>query len=282
MLIIVAMTIGPYLPFVDSNLQEELIRMETGTIEAPPYPPSEKNLLGSDHRGKDLLSLIVLGTKDTMLIIFAVTVIRYIFAVPLGFAASRKVGGTSWIVNIWNKVFTSIPTLFSAIILLNLPFLIFSENRLLWSILLIALIEVGRVAEIVQEQSYSLSKELYVEAGKTMGFTPLQSYSRDYLPNLLPELIVMFFIDLGRVALLIGQLGMLSIFISQAWIQTDFTVGVIKNTSLNWATLLGEARGDLLTAPWIPLFAAAAITLTIIAFNLTGEGLRRWFHHRSI
>ncbi len=149
-----------------------------------------------------------------------------------------------------------------------------------WSIVLLAIIEIGRVATIVQQQAHTLSKRLFVEAGVTLGFSPFQNYRRNYIPNLLPELVVMFFTDLGRAALLIGQLGMLSIFISQVWIQTGFTSGTIQNTSLNWATLLGSARVDLLTAPWIPLFSAGAITLAIITFNMLGEGFRKLFDRR--
>jgi peptide/nickel transport system permease protein len=263
--------------------QSEGVRMDsTGRdIQVPPYPPSEKNILGSDHEGRDMLSLIVVGTKDTLYIVFVITLVRYLLALPLAFMASKKTGPAHWILSGWNQLFTALPTLFSAILLMNIPFLVFSENRLLWSIFLIAVIEVGRVAYIFQQQAYSLSKELFVEAGITIGNSPIGLYGRHYLPLMIPQIIVNFFMDLGRVMLLIGQLGLFSIFISQIWIQLDFSKGEILNTSYNWATLLGNARGDMLQAFWIPFYPALAITLTIVAFSLMGEGLSQYFDRKK-
>ncbi|WP_261130498.1 hypothetical protein [Bacillus sp. Marseille-Q3570] len=122
------MLFGPYLPFVDSHLEEEIVRMEDGKIETPPYPPSKENPFGSDERGKDLLSMIVMGTKETMLIIFSITGIRYLIAVPLGMLASSNKGPAHYIVNGWNQLFSALPTLFSAIILMNLPIFYFQRK----------------------------------------------------------------------------------------------------------------------------------------------------------
>ncbi|WLD93620.1 ABC transporter permease [Alkalihalobacillus sp. AL-G] len=281
LIVLFMMLVGPHLSFIDPKAGEEIVRVEEGVITAPPYPPSLEDPFGSTERGRDLLSLVVIGTKDTLLLVFAVTVIRYILSVPLALFATKKKGLSHWILNGWNQLFSGLSVLFSAILLLNVPFLTFNENRVYWSILILALIEVGRVAYIFQQQTYTISKSLYIDAAVTVGSHPLSIYFRHYLPALMPKIISTFFIDLGRVLLLIGQLGIFSIFINQKLVQLSFSHGELQNTSHNWATLLGTARGDLLTAFWIPFFPALAITFTIITFNLLGEGLRQHFEQPS-
>jgi peptide/nickel transport system permease protein len=260
-LFIAVMIVGPYMPFID--LEKERIRMNNSEILTPPYPPSKNNVLGSDAEGIDFLSLIVMGAKDTLFLVCVITVVRYSLAIPLALFASNKAGPAYWIVNGWNQLFSGLPALFSAIILMNIPYLTFSENRVMWSILIIALIEVGRVSYIFHQQAHSLSKELFVEASVTVGFSRVGIFFSDYLPILIPKIIVNFFLDMGRVMLLIGQLGLFSIFINQEWFQLTFGSGELRNASYNWATLLGNARGDILQAFWIPFFPALAVLLAI-------------------
>lgn len=282
-ILVVFMLFGPLLPFVDSSLEGERVKiLGQGNIVTAPYAPSKEYLLGSDREGRDILSLIVMGTKDTLLLIFAITLLRYIVAVPLALAGSKNKGPVSWLLNSWNQLFSSLPVIFSAIILVNLPFLLFSENRFIWCVVILAFIEVGRVGYILQQQAHKLSKSPFVEAGITIGVSPFGIYSRYYVPNLLPDIIVNFFIDLGRVTLLIGQLGIFSIFITQEFVQLNYGSGEIVNTNLNWTTLLGDPRTDVLKAAWIPLFPALAITFTILTFNILGEGLRQHFNRKTV
>jgi peptide/nickel transport system permease protein len=282
-ILVVFVLFGPLLPFVDSSLEGERVKFpEPGKIVTAPFPPSSDYLLGSDREGRDLLSLIVMGTKDTLVIIFSITLLRYIVAVPLALLASKNTGPVSWLIKWWNQVFSCLPVIFSAIILMNLPFLVLSDNRFLWCVVILAFIEVGRVSYILQQQAHTLSKAPFVEAGITMGVSPFGIYSKYYIPNLLPDIIVNFFIDLGRVTLLIGQLAIFSIFITQEFVQLNYGTGEIVNTNINWTTLLGNPRTDVLKAVWIPLFPALAITFTILTFNILGEGLRQHFNRKTV
>ncbi|HEX7063671.1 MAG TPA: ABC transporter permease subunit [Bacillales bacterium] len=269
--------IGPQLPFIDTELKEEVVRFQGDQILEPPYPPSLHNLLGSDPMGRDLLSLIVMGTNNILAIVFVIALIRYLIAVPLGFAASKGTGPAHWLIHAWNRVFSSFPTLFAAIFLMNIPFIIFSENRLTLSVVFLARIEVGRVAYIVQQQSSDLSQTLYVQASRMMGTPPPGIYYHHYMPVLSTEIIVNFFLDMGRAMLLVGQLGLFGIYIAQKFVQTNFGTGELRNTSINWATILGQSRESFFIAPWYTFFPAIMIAFAIIAFNLTGEGLRKYF-----
>lgn len=272
--------IGPHLPFIDKDLEEKIVYFgEDGTISTPAYAPMSVDgfPLGSDKKGRDFLSLIVVGAKDTLFIVLTVTVIRYLIAVPLGMFASNRKGILSWVLNSWKNLFSTLPILFGAILLMNLPMVQFAENRVLWVIIILASLEVGRVAYIFQQRAATLSSALFIEASKTIGVGPIKIWFRHYLPFLAPEILVNFFIDLGRVIFLIGQLGILQIFLTSEVVMVWTGAGEIRNTSINWAVLLGESRNTFLIEPWLAFYPALAITITMTGFFLLGEGLRKHY-----
>ncbi|MBT2679661.1 ABC transporter permease subunit [Bacillus sp. ISL-35] len=269
--------IGPHFSFVKGGIEENRMVMEDGKFQRAPFAPSSKHLLGTDHDGRDLLSILIAGAKDTILLVFAITIIRYLFSLVLVLLAFIWKKPFTWLINWWNQLSAGLPIIFAAILFITLPIFTFSPNRIVWVIFILALIEVGRVSYIMKQKVLSISKTPFVEAGITIGNGPFRFFKNYYVPSLLPEIIVNFCIDLGRVALLLGQLGIFSIFVTQVFVQTSYGFGELRNTSLNWPTLLGEARGDLLKAFWIPFFTASAITYMILTFNILGEGLRRYF-----
>ena len=276
--LLLIMVIGPYLPFVEQEITEETLRISEDGFERAPFPPSSDNPFGTDSKGRDLLSLVIHGAKDTIFIVLLITLIRYFVAIPLALAAISEKGPFYWLMSGWNRVFSALPPIFSAILLMNIPFFVFSDHRLIAVIIILAFIEVGRVSYILQQEGRGVANSLYVEAGVTIGNTSRELAYRYYFPALLPSIIVNFFSDLGKVLILIGQLGVFSIFITQTWIQLGAGFGEIQNTSYNWATLLGETRTSIRSATWIPLFPALAITYTVIGFYLIGEGLRAHFN----
>lgn len=275
----IIMFAGPYLPFVDSELEaKRLYFPEPRKVMTAPFPPSEKHIFGSDRDGRDLLSLLVMGTKETLIFILGVTILRYVIAVPLGMLGYKNKGLFSWIIQGWHKFFSSMPSNLIVIIILNLPFLLYSNHRFLWAFLIIALFEVGRVSHIIQQQSYLLSKRPFIETAVTIGVKPFSILKNHYLPNLFPEIITNFCLDIGRVALIIGQLAILNIFLTIEMVQLNYGFSHIVNTSLDWPSMMSNTRQDIRSAFWIPFFPALAITFTIMTFTILGEGLRKHFN----
>lgn len=270
--------VGPFLPFIDTVLESKRVVFTKDGIETAPFEPSEKHIFGTDREGRDLLSVIVVGAKDTLMLILGVALLRYSIAMLLALLSINKKGPANWILQGWHQIFSALPVIFSAIILLNLPIFVFNDNRFIWAIIILACIEVGRVGTVLQNQFFRIKRTPYVEAGITVGVSSFTLFTKYYIPNALPELIVQFFLDLGRIALLIGQLGIFSIFITQEFVQLSYGSGEIMNTSFNWATLLGEARGDVIRSFWIPFFPALALAFAVLTFNIFGEGLRKHFH----
>lgn len=269
--------IGPHLPFVQDGLQVKRMVKLHGEFAKAPFPPSSSHYLGTDNDGRDLLSILIAGAKDTILLILAITIIRYIVSFIIVLLAFIWKSPFTWLINWWNQLSSGLPIIFGAILFITLPFFTFSSNRMVWVIFILALIEAGRVSYILLQKITSIANAPFVEAGITIGIGPVRFFKNYYFPGMLPDIIVNFCIDLGRVALLLGQLGIFSIFVTQVFVQTNYGYGELQNTSLNWPTFLGEARGDMLRAFWIPFFTASAITFLILTFNILGEGFRRYF-----
>lgn len=284
-LLILFMYAAPYLPFVDRELHEVKYRwtnIEGRSLILPAYPPMEGNPLGSDEKGRDNLSKLILGAKDSIYIVLIVAFIRYIVAVPLGIMAYKKRGIAHNILTALNNLFSYIPTIIAAAILLTLPFFLESEHRFYYSLILIAFLEVGRVAYIFQQQTYTISHSTFVEAGTILGLSRLRLIRSYYLPALLPEMIINFCLDIGKVMLLIGQLGVLEIFLTHRW--EDIGMGIFRyvNHSLDWFVLIGEHRKDIYLGKFAFIFfPALCIMFVILTFNVLGEGLRRHFEHKK-
>ena len=284
-LLLFTMFAGPHMPFVDSELQKVPSRWigEPGEkLELPVYEPSSQNWLGSDKRGVDNLSKLVVAAKDTIYTILAITVIRYAIGVPLGLMAREKRGPFHWAVTLLNQVFSYLPSVFSVILLLALPFLLFAEHRVFWAIFIIAMVEAGRVAVTVQAKADRISKEGFVEAGQALGLSNKRLIKGYYIPGMLPELIINFCTDLGKVTILLGQLAIVNIFIGHEWKEVNYYTMQFVNTQYSWATLISEHRTEIYRRGFDFIFYPAfAMMLTILTFNLIGEGLRRKFQIRS-
>ncbi|WP_028594917.1 ABC transporter permease subunit [Paenibacillus assamensis] len=275
---------GPHLPFVNKELTPEKHRWNADRtkLTMPPYKPSAINPLGSDKAGVDNLSKLIVGAKSTVLFVLAVTLVRYLIAVPLGLLARKQKGFTYSVVTSMNQVFSYLPALFFAALLLSNPLIQYGDYRLLKVITILAFIEVFRVAYVIQQQTHQISYEPYMEAGASLGLSNKRLAVGYYMPALLPELIINFCIDVGKVMLLVGQLGVLSIFLTHDWVEVEVYTKKFINTSTDWMSLLGAHRKDIYHNKFgFVFFPALAIMYVILTFNILGEGFRRYFSRRS-
>lgn len=272
--------VGPYLPFIDKDLNKEPSRwvMKNGEekLTLPAYEPSAKNPLGTDKRGVDNLSKLVVGAKDTILLVLAISAVRYIVAIPLGLAARRKTGFFHRLITFWNQLFSYMPPVFASALLLALPFLLFAQHRIAWAVLVLACVEVGRVAVTVQEQAYQMSKEPYMEASAALGLRTRTLTKNYYIPIMFPETIVNFCLDMGKAMLLLGQLAIVNIFLSHEWKEVNYYLMQFVETGYNWATMLANHRSEIFLGKFeFVFYPACAMMFAIVTFNLFAEGLRR-------
>lgn len=278
--------VGPYLPFVDSNFQDEpqFILKEEGGIQIPPYEASSEYILGSDRQGRDLLSLLILGARPTLAFVLNVCILRYLISIPIGMFISNPIGSKfpRLIVQTWSRLASYVPAIIIIVLLAKSPLMLLSEDRTLWMLVLISLIEVGRVSEFVSNEVNKLKSEDFVTSGIMVGNGFLGLVKRYYWPHLLPQIVIHFSIDLSRTIFLIGQLGIFSIFISHIVTQNPMHGISISNTSITWPMLLQNVLFDIRQAPWIPFWASAFIAFACFTFYLVSEGLRKRLNNETI
>lgn len=272
--------VGPYLPFIDADLTESLyINHEGGKIEVPPYPPSKDHLLGSDRRGVDLLSRLVVGARETFLVIFGIVLIRFIIGLTLGLGSlySKFIRG---VLSIWYQLFSYVPPVFLVVMIVGIPFFLFSSHRAFWFVLVLALIEVGRVGDMIYKLLKEIAGKPYYEAGIVAGCSPIRLSRRYLFPNMKSQLVTIVVNELGRTLFLIAQLGIVRIFISMAF-EEDGNGGYnFINTSDSWALVLSGILKDMWSAKIIPMSAIFLISITVLSFYLVGNGIVRKFNKR--
>lgn len=282
LLLLMAITFaGPYLPFVDRELTTiTYILNEEKKPVIPPYPPSGDYLFGTDKSGRDLLSLLILGAKETMLMVVCITFLRYVLAIPISFLAHKKWMGTHLFLNWLNGLLSYIPTIIMVMLLAMLPPLLLSEYRPLILVLIIALAEMPRAAEMIKLEFNQISSKEYIFGGIAAGASPIRLFRIYYLPFLYSKLLVYMVTDLGKVMFLLGQLGFVGIFISQDFVQSIIGDWQLVNNSISWPMMMVKAFEDIRGPIWIPFFSAFAMTYVILTFNIFAEGLKSFFKRK--
>lgn len=258
-LIVVAVfapVIAPYDP------EQVLIGIEDVEKRAPPCIhllgcPRDKpqHLMGTDGNVRDQFSRIVYGTRVSLFIGFTTIGFSIIAGVILG-AVSGYAGG--WVDNIIMRmldVLMAFPSLLLAIAIVNVL-----GRGLQNSLLAIAIINVPRYARVMRASVLSIREENFVEASKALGAGHLRVLFTRILPNSLSPLIVQ------------GTLGIAGAILEAAAL-SFLGLGAQPPTP-EWGTMLGTERNQVFSSPHLVFFPGIAIMITVLAFNLLGDGLR--------
>ncbi len=228
-------------------------------------PWGEEFLFGTDQLGRDILSRLIYGARNTVGIAFATTMLAFFIGGGLGIAAAIRNNG--WLDNLLSRsvdVLMAIPSLIFALILLSM----FGANTLNL-IIIIAVLDSTRVFRVARAVSLNVVVMDYVEAAKLRGEKMGWILSREILPNIMPPLVAEFGLRFCFVFLTIAALSFLG-------------VGIQPPTA-DWGSMVRETAGLIqfaeydITAAMTPMLPAAAIALLTVAVNFVVD----WFLHKS-
>jgi ABC-type dipeptide/oligopeptide/nickel transport system permease subunit/AAA+ superfamily predicted ATPase len=273
---------GRYLPFIDSSVKETKYIWIKNIPYGPPYHPSERFIFGSDRDGRDILSLIVMGAKGTLLYVVLITLIRYSLAIPLAFLAHKQKWGAPVVLKVLNGYFSYIPSIILFVLIATLPPILTSHSRPFILMLFLALMETGRAAYMIKAEFDILSAKEFMKGGISIGASPFRMLRYYYLPFIYEKLIINMITDMGKVMFLLGQVGFIGIFLSQKLVQVNIGRFDFISTTLTWPALFAEAFRDIRAAIWIPFFPALAITYSIFTFNIFAQGLQKLLNERIL
>lgn len=219
-------------------------------------PPSSEHWMGTDRSGRDVYSRLVKGGQVSLAAGFAAVAIVMTIGVALGALAGYFGGIVDAIIMRFTDILLSIP-----LILLLITAASLFRPSLRTTILVIGISSWPGAARLIRGQFLAIKGQEFVTAARSIGATPLQIMMRHVFPNTLAIIIVEATLWLSYAILLEASLSYLGL-------------GVQIPTP-SWGNMLQDGQRELLFgAWWLTLFPGLAIFLTVLAFNLMGDGLR--------
>lgn len=217
--------------------------------------PSWQHWLGVDPLGRDIFSRILVGSRISLAAGFASVAVGGLIGTALGLMAGYYEG---W----WDRIVMRISDVLFAFpgILLALGVVAILGSSMINVVIAVAVFSVPAFARLVRGNTLVLKQLTYVEAVRSIGASDWTIIMRHILPGTISSIVVYFTMRLGTSIITAASLSFLG-------------MGAQPPTP-EWGAMLNEARADMVNAPHVALFPSLAIFLTVLAFNLLGDGLR--------
>jgi peptide/nickel transport system permease protein len=218
-------------------------------------PPSAAHLFGTDDIGRDILSRVIHGSRISLEAGLFTVAVALVVGLPLGLAAGFFGGRIDNLIMRAIEVILSFPTL-----VLALGITAILGPKLIHALFAIGVVFVPHFARLIRAQVLSVKENDYVTAATALGARDARVVARHILPNCLAPLFVQSTYSVSFAILTEAALSFLGL-------------GTQPPTP-SWGIMLASGRGYLEQAPWLGAFPGAAIFLTVLGFNLLGDGLR--------
>ena len=245
---IFASVIAPYPPDLTNN----------AAFLKPPFwqqGGSTAYLLGSDAIGRDILSRLIFGARLSLLIGVAVVALSIVVGITLGLIAGFARGLTEIAIMRLMDIILTLPSLLLAIVIVAIL-----GPGLMNAMLAVAVVVLPHYVRITRAAVITETSKDYVTAARANGAGLVRLMFVEVLPNCAPPLIVQASLGVSVAILDAAALGFLGL-------------GAQPPAS-EWGTMLADAREFVLRAWWVVTFPGIMILVTVLAFNLLGDGLR--------
>ena len=217
--------------------------------------PSWQHWFGVDALGRDIFSRILMGARISLTAGFVSVAIGALIGTALGLVAGYFEG---W----WDRVIMRICDVLFAFpgILLAIGIVAILGGGLANVVVAVAVFSIPTFARLVRGNTLALKHLTYIEAARSIGASDATIIGRHIFPGTISAVVVYFSLRIGTSIITAASLSFLG-------------MGAQPPTP-EWGAMLDAARSDMLTAPHEAIFPALAIFLTVLAFNLLGDGLR--------
>jgi peptide/nickel transport system permease protein len=234
-------------------------------------PPSAEFPFGTDQRGRDILSRMLWGARETIGLPLVATIISVVIGSSLGLFIGYVGGLIDDIISRILDSLISIPAMVLALVMIStiVPLLAASQSGLIAFLgpsnisltTVIVLIYVPIISRIARSATLSVRDRGYIEEARLRGEGRLHILFRQILPGVLPALIVEASLRLSYAIILVTSLGFLGLG--------------VQPPSPEWGRMVLDARTQIGEAPWELWYPVLGIAILIISFNLMSDGVRR-------
>ena len=258
LLIVGAMSIlAVFAPFISRYDPNDI------NIENALMPPSAGHLMGTDSLGRDLFTRLIYGGRISLLVGFVAVGIAVTIGLILGSLAGYYGGWVDGIISRFIDIMLCFPSFF----------LMLSVIAMLGPSIFIVMIVIGLtswmgVARLIRAEILSLKEREFVEAARATGASDFRIITHHLIPNGIGPVLVSVVLGIAGAILVEAALSFLGLG--------------VQPPVASWGNILTEAKSTLGIAWWITVFPGLAILITVLGYNLLGEGLREHFNpHRK-
>jgi peptide/nickel transport system permease protein len=224
-------------------------------LDSLKQPPGKAHLLGTDSKGRDILSRVVYGSRISLGVGIIAAALSLCIGIFFGLIAGYFGRTVDAFFSQVFDIFLAFPSLLLAIgISAVMP------PGLISAMLAITLVGWAGFARLVRGITLALKEQTYIEASRALGASPARILYRHILPNALPLILVAGSLRVGGFILLEAALSFLGL-------------GVQPPTP-TWGSMISLNRAYINSAPWMVIFPGLAISITVISFNILGDFLR--------
>lgn len=245
LLAIFAPVVAPYSPF-----DLDVAQMLKG--------PSAAHLLGTDELGRDVFSRVIYAARLSMMVAILASLVGLVFGTLIGTLAAYFGGLVDLVLMRLMEILFSFPAILLAIVLMaSLGTSIFN------AMVAIGIIFIPGFARLARATAESVLRQQYVEQARAIGMSHTRILLREILPNIVAPLLVEAAVAFSYAVLLESALSFLGLG--------------AQPPDPSWGNMLNTGRGFMAQAPWLSIVPGAAIFLTVLGFNMLGDGLRDAF-----
>ena len=231
-------------------------------VKAILLAPSQLHLMGTDGLGRDVFSRMLYGARISLMVGFVAVGIATLIGIVLGAIAGFYRGWVDTLIMRTVDVMLSIPTFF--LILAVIAFL----SPSIWNIMIvIGLTSWMGVTRLVRAEFLSLRNREFVLAAQALGAKDFRLIFGHLLPNSLTPIIVSSILGIASAVLVESGLSFLGLG--------------VQAPQASWGNILTDGKEYIQFAWWLSLFPGLAILLTVLGYNLLGDGLRDAYNPRS-
>ena len=228
------------------------------SVASYPSPPSWDNPLGTDDRGRDVLSRLLHGFRISFIYAVGVWMVTYLIGVSLGLGMGFFGGWVDFIGQRLVEVMSSVPQFFLLIILISI-----FEPSMTMLVGITSLFGWISISYYVRAEGLRLRKLEFVESARALGLPGWKILFKHVLPNALTPIITF-----SPFAIAAGITGLAAL---------DYLGFGLPPPTPSWGELLNQAKKNFTTAWWLAFFPSMALFTTLTLLNFVGEGLRNAF-----